>query len=169
MDKTIVVQLGGRPDRFRLAADAYDHLAGYLDGAKARLHDDPDNAEVLADLERSLGDKLAARLASGDRLMTAADIDAVLEEVGAVDTGREPGAGEAAARSATTAGRRRLHRIRDGQQVAGVCNGLAAYTGIDVAWVRTLFLVATTLTAGVFALVYFGLAVILPIEPAPDA
>lgn len=161
MDKTIVIGLGGRPDRFRLDQDAYDRLERYLDRAASRLHDDPDRAEVLGDLERSLGDKLAAKLGTDDRLVTAADIDGVLEEIGAVDTGRDPGSDETGAQPRA----RRLQRIREGQQIAGVCNGLAAYAELDVAWVRTFFLFATLLTAGLFVLVYVALAFILPIAP----
>ena len=161
MDKTIVIGLSGRTERFRLDEDAYDRLEGYLDRAAARLQDDPDRAEVLGDLERSLGDKLAAILGSEDRLITAADIDRVVEEIGSVETGREPAPEPVEARPRP----RRLQRVREGQQIAGVCTGLAAYADIDVAWVRTLFVLATVFTAGAFALVYIALAFILPITP----
>jgi phage shock protein PspC (stress-responsive transcriptional regulator) len=60
--------------------------------------------------------------------------------------------------------RRRLERIREGQQLAGVCNGLAAYAEIKVNAVRSVFLFATLLTAGGFALVYAVLAFILPVR-----
>ena len=144
---------------YRLEPRAYDRLARYLDRAAARLQDDPDRAEVLGDLERSVGDKLAALLGSDDRLVTAADIDGILEEIGAVDTGHDRGTDEAGPRPRA----RRLQRIREGQQIAGVCNGLAAYAELDVDWVRTLFVFATLLTAGIFRLVYIALAFILPV------
>lgn len=94
-----------------------------------------------------------------DRRITAADMDAVLEEVGAVDTGHTP----AADQGAVPAPRRRLTRIREGEWVAGVCNGLAAYSEIDVGWVRTLFLFGIPLTGGILAVVYIALAFILPV------
>ena len=164
MDKTIVINLSGHPERYRLNEDAYDRLARYLDRAATRLEDDPDRAEVLGDLERSVGDKLALLLGSDDRLVTADDIDGVLEEIGAVDTGREPVADEGRGRRRT----RRLQRIREGQWIAGVCTGLAAYADLPVDWVRTLFLFATALTAGIFALVYIALAFILPVAETRD-
>ncbi len=99
MDKTILVGLGGRPDRFRLDPDAYDRLERYLDRSSARLQGDPDRAEVMGDLERSLGDKLAAITGGADRVVTAAEIDGVLEEIGAVDTGRDPGPDETGRRA----------------------------------------------------------------------
>lgn len=158
MDKTIDISLSGHPERYRLHEDAYDRLAQYLDRAASRLQNDPDRAEVLGDLERSVGDKLAALLGSDDRLVTVADIDGVLEAIGAVDTGHDPAPDEGRARP-----RRRLTRIKEGQQLAGVCNGLSAYSDIRVDWVRTLFLAATVLTAGLFLLVYIALAFILPV------
>ena len=161
MDKSILIGLGGRPDRFRLDEDAYARLQGYLDRSAARLQDDPDRDEVMGDLERSLGDKLTARLGSEDRVVTATDVDAVLEQIGAVDTGTEPEPDEAAAPPR----RRRLQRIHEGQVVAGVCTGLAAYAEIDLDWVRWGFVLATIFTAGLFIVVYVALIFILPIAP----
>jgi phage shock protein C len=120
----------------------------------------------VADLERSVGDKLAALLGSDDRLVTAADIDGVLEEIGAVDTGRDPAADEDAEMRPRS---RKLRRIKEGQWLAGVCNGLAAYADLPVDWVRTGFLVATTLTAGIFGLVYVALAFVLPVDATREA
>ncbi len=164
MDKTILVGLGGRPDRFRLDPDAYDRLERYLDRSSARLQDDPERAEVMDDLERSLGDKLAAIVADTDRVITSADVDGVLEEIGAVDTGRDPGP--------DTTGhppkKRRLRRIREGQEFAGVCTGLAAYAEIDVAWVRTGFILGSIFTGGILAVVYVALIFILPVSPTRE-
>jgi phage shock protein PspC (stress-responsive transcriptional regulator) len=165
MDKTIVISLSGHPEQFRLRDDAYDRLTGYLDGAASRLRDDPDRAEVLGDLERSIGDKLAAAIGSEDRLVTRADIDRVLEAVGTVDTGREPEREEPDDRPRP----RRLRRIKEGQWLAGVCTGLADYSDIRVDWVRTLFIFATLLTAGGFALVYVAMAFILPVSATRES
>jgi phage shock protein PspC (stress-responsive transcriptional regulator) len=161
MDKTIVIRLTGHTEQYRLDEDAYDRLAQFLDKAELRLRDDPDQAEVLGDLERSVGDKLVTLLGSEDRTVTVADIDGIIEEIGAVDTGRDQGSDEARPRPRG----RRLQRIREGQKIAGVCTGLAAYAELDVDWVRTGFVLATVFTAGAFALVYAAMALILPIVP----
>jgi phage shock protein PspC (stress-responsive transcriptional regulator) len=78
-----------------------------------------------------------------------------------VDTGHDHGADEASPRPRT----RRLWRIRDGQELAGVCNGLAAYAELPVDWVRAGFVLATVFTAGIFGLVYVALAFILRVAP----
>jgi phage shock protein C len=163
MDKTILVGLNGHTERFRLDASAYDRLRRYLDRAAVRLSADPDMGEVLGDIERSIGDRLAALLESGDRIMSAADLEGILDEIGAVDTGmgREPDEDVGAPR------RRRLQRIREGQQIAGVCTGLASYAEVDVDWVRTVFVLGTLITAGILGLVYIALIFILPVAPKP--
>ena len=165
MDKTILIRLGGQPTQYRLDEAAYDRLSGYLDRAKRRLQDDPDRAEVLADLERSVGDRLAAVVGSDDRSVTAAEMDGVLEAIGAVDTGTDTGpeADDAPPK------KRRLMRIREGQQVAGVCNGIAAYSELGVDWVRTGFILGSLVTGGILVVVYIALALILPVAPTREA
>jgi phage shock protein PspC (stress-responsive transcriptional regulator) len=158
MDKTIVVGLSGHAGEYRLDEEAHDRLTRYLDRAARRVPDDSERAEVLGDLERSIGDKLDAQLGTDQRLITAADIDAVLEEIGAVDTGHEPVAEEADTRP-----RRRLYRIREGQQIAGVCTGIAARYEVGVDWVRTGFWAATIVTLGIFLVIYITLAFALPV------
>lgn len=159
MDKTIAISLTGHITQFRLSEAAYDRLSGYLQRAAARLQGDPDRAEVLGDFERSVGDKLAALVGPTDRLISAADIEAVLAEIGVVETGRDPESPEAAGKPR----RRRLQRIHEGKEIAGVCTGLAAYAEIDVDWVRTVFILGTLVTAGILGIVYIALVLILPI------
>jgi phage shock protein PspC (stress-responsive transcriptional regulator) len=51
----------------------------------------------------------------------------------------------------------------------GVGNGLAAYAELDVAWVRTGFVLGTLATAGILGLVYIALAFILPVDATRGA
>src|SRR5262249_20761282 len=57
---------------------------------------------------------------------------------------------------------RRLYLIREGAMIAGVCNGLAAYIGIDVTIVRIVFLALTVLTRGFGILAYGVLMFVIP-------
>src|SRR5450755_261508 len=165
MDKTVVLSLNGHAGQFRLAGDGYDLLSQYLDRAAARLPADSDRAEVLGDLERSVGDKLVAKLGSEDRIVSAADIEAILEEIGGFEGEDEPRTDEGLIPRRL----RRLHRIRAGKRIAGVCTGLAAYADIDLTWVRTGFVIGTVFTAGILAVVYVVLAFVLPITPTSEA
>lgn len=153
------INLSGHPKMFWLDEDAYEALRQYLESARLRLNNDPDHEEVLRDLEQSIGEKLAARLRSSEQVIHIADIKAVLEQVGPVETGSDaPDANGELPRS-----QRRLYRIQEGQNLLGVCQGLAAYSNIRVDWVRTIFMVLAGISGGVFLLVYLALGFFLPV------
>lgn len=162
MERSTSVRLTGHKDTFRLEEQAYRRLDDYLTRARLRLHSDPDIDDVIADLERSIGERIADLEPTGEVDVTAADMDTILTEVGAVDLGdgkEMPTPGRL-----TTEGRF-LCRIREGQDIAGVCNGLAVYADYDVSWVRTIFVLLAIFTGGVFILVYVAMIFILPVVP----
>lgn len=155
MKNLVLITLSGHSASFKAEQDAYDALRQYLDRAKRSLQADPDHEEVLRDLEQSIGEKLAARLASAEQVLTLADIKAVLAEVG-------PVAGDSGTHTPPK-GRRRLVRIQEGQDILGICQGLSAYSDIDVDWLRTIFIGLALVTGGAFILVYFAAAFFLPV------
>jgi phage shock protein PspC (stress-responsive transcriptional regulator) len=159
MHRVFDISLIGHAEPFRLHDDAYELLRGYLDSARARLSDDPDQAEVIGDLERSIGEKLAPRLGADKRVIDLDDVTAVLQEVGAVDTGTT----ETAAAVGQRPRRRRMYRIREGQEWAGVCTGLAAYAELEPNQVRWIFVGLGLVTVGLFLLVYLAAVFILPV------
>jgi phage shock protein PspC (stress-responsive transcriptional regulator) len=160
MERSTSVRLTGHKDAFLLEEEAYRRLDDYLTRARLRLHSDPDFEDVIADLERSIGERIADLEPSGE--VTVADMEMILTEVGAVDLGdgkEMPTPGRL-----TTEGRF-LCRIREGEDIAGVCNGLAVYADYDVSWVRTIFVLLAIFTGGVFILVYVAMIFILPVVP----
>jgi phage shock protein PspC (stress-responsive transcriptional regulator) len=60
-------------------------------------------------------------------------------------------------------GVRHLFQIREGAMLSGVCNGLAAYFGVDVTLVRVIFVVFALLTGGIGAAVYLVMMVVVPV------
>jgi phage shock protein C len=63
---------------------------------------------------------------------------------------------------------KRLYRIPEKGQLTGVAAGLAEYFEIDVTVVRVLLVVVTFLTSGLAVLVYFAMALILPVRGKRD-
>ncbi|TCI97782.1 PspC domain-containing protein [Aeromicrobium sp. IC_218] len=61
---------------------------------------------------------------------------------------------------------KKLTRSRDDKWLAGVCGGLAEYTGLDANLVRLVVAVTTVLGAGSVAIAYLVAWVIMP-KPAP--
>ncbi|MCX6174953.1 MAG: PspC domain-containing protein [Ignavibacteriales bacterium] len=58
----------------------------------------------------------------------------------------------------------KLFRSIADRKVTGVCGGLAKYIGIDATILRIIFILATLLTLGIFALLYLILVVFIPYE-----
>jgi len=173
MQKVITVNLNGVAYQFD--EDAYGALQQYLDRAQAQLKDNPDRAEIIADLEQAIAEKCSRYLNAHKNVVTAVELQTVLSEMGPVNApgGTESSAGAASGASAQapksdagsaprTGAPKRLYQIRQGAMIAGVCNGLGAYFGLDPTIVRVAFALLTLVTRGWWILVYFVLMVVIP-------
>jgi phage shock protein PspC (stress-responsive transcriptional regulator) len=169
MNTVIIINLNG--NAFHLEEPGYVSLRDYLQRAQAQLKDNPDKAEIMADLEQAIADKCAHFLLPHKNVLTAAEIEEVLKEMGPVqsEAGAEAGSGaseqpRADARSASSSGTapKRLYQIREGAMLSGVCSGLAAYLNIDVTIVRIGFVLLTLLTSGIWILVYLAMMLVVP-------
>ena len=63
---------------------------------------------------------------------------------------------------------RRLYRCRHDRRLAGVAAGTAEYFDLDPTIVRLLWFVSIFLTGGLSVLLYFVMAIIVPLEPLSD-
>ena len=174
MQKVITINLNG--NAYQIDEGGYAALVAYLEGAGRSLKDNPDLAEIIADLEQAIADKCRGFLGPHKTVVTADEVDQIIREMGPVDgaSGADPqsAAGDdarsgdaSAAGAATGAGRgapRRLYLIHEGAMLAGVCNGLAAYLHLDVTLVRIAFLLLALITRGGFGLAYLALAFVIP-------
>jgi phage shock protein PspC (stress-responsive transcriptional regulator) len=175
MNKVITINLNGVA--YQLEEGGYDALRAYLDNAARRLEGNPDRDEIIADIEQAIADKFRALLGAYKTVVNTKEVAAVLTEMGPVEdaagdtaadtSGAKPGAAaSAASEGMPPPSFHRLYRITDGAMLAGVCNGLAAYLGIDVTIVRLLFALLTLLW-GAGVLVYLLMAVIVPAAQTP--
>jgi len=166
MNKVTTVNLNGRA--YQVEDQAYELLRAYLDEAARLLADDPDCREILADLEQAIGDKGTRLLGAGQNVLGAEQMRRILSEMGPVETGADttgpgPASGPAAAeKPRETAGPKRLYLIKEGAMVAGVCNGLAAYFGLDPTIVRLVFVALLVLSTGFFGIAYLVLMFVVP-------
>jgi phage shock protein PspC (stress-responsive transcriptional regulator) len=172
MNKVITINLNGVA--YQLEEGGYDALRAYLDNAARRLEGNPDKDEIITDIEQAIADKFRALLVAYKTVVNTKEVTGVLAEMGPVEdgsAGAAPGAQAAAGQGAPNAGHtsatpesggaKPLYRIREGAMIAGVCNGLATYTNIDVTFIRLGFTLLT-LVWGVGALVYVIMAIIVP-------
>jgi len=181
MNKVITINLEGTA--YQLEEGGYDALRAYLETATARLQGNPDRDEILSDIERAIAEKFRALLGSYKTVVVTKEVAAVLAEMGTIeaDSAEAGGAGGAGAPSSAsghgTAGEeqaawrggtpRRLYRIHEGAMIAGVCNGIAAYTNVDPTLVRIGF-VLLTFFGGTGLLFYLVMAFVVPEARSPE-
>jgi phage shock protein PspC (stress-responsive transcriptional regulator) len=170
MQKVVSISLNG--NSYQLEEPGFDLLRAYLERAESRLRESPDRAEVMGDLEQAISEKCRATLSPHKTVVNTAEVERIISEMGPVESAEERAAdaanaaanGTSNAAPAADAGpapRKRLFKIREGAMWGGVCNGLAAYLGLDVTWVR-IGLVALTLFTGVTFFIYIAMIIIVP-------
>ena len=160
MERVVTINLNGNP--YQLDESAYDALRAYLQRAEASLTENPDRAEILRDLEQAIADKCGAYLSAHKTVVAQAEMQRILDEMGPVGgeaDGEQPNAEQARTGERPT---RRLYRIAEGSNIAGVCTGVAAFFDLDVNIIRLLFIVAAIFTSGAFVFVYIAMMFFIP-------
>ncbi len=169
MEPVISVNLNGVA--YQIEEPAYRRLRAYLEQARAALSGNPDQAEILADLEQAIGDKCRGLLGSHKTVVTAREIEQVLAEMGPVEAapaGDARGADRDEPADSGAAAPKRLYQIREGAMISGLCQGLAAYFDIDVTIIRVAFVILAVLTKGLWLAVYGVLMFVIPYATSPE-
>ena len=149
---------------------AHARLERYLDESGSLLEGDPDPEEIIADLEQAVAEQCKRRLPAGQTVVTLAELEPALEEIGSVQL---PGNGSASSSqwqasspsSLPPAVPRALQQISQGALISGVCLGLAQYFRLDATLVRVAFVLLLIFTSGAMIPVYLALMVLLPYAP----
>src|SRR5215475_9844086 len=85
MRTVITISLNG--NAYQLDAGGYEALRAYLQVAEQRLAGNPDQSEILADLEQAIADKCLRYLGPHKNVVSAGEITEVLREMGPVEGG----------------------------------------------------------------------------------
>jgi phage shock protein PspC (stress-responsive transcriptional regulator) len=155
MRKVTTINLNGRA--YQLEEPAYEKLQTYLKRAEASLSDNPDKTEVMVDIEQAVADKCDRVLTNHKNVVSLEQMTTLLKQMGEVE-----GDSTEAAHVAPSQRSKRLFVIHDGAMFMGVCNGLAAYLGVQPNLVRLAFVLLTVFTSGIWIVVYLVLGLLLP-------
>src|SRR6185437_12246213 len=98
MRTVITISLNG--NAYQLDAGGYEALRAYLQVAEQRLAGNPDQSEILADLDQAIADKCLRYLGPHKNVVNSEEVAEVLREMGPVDGG----VGEASPQTANMAG-----------------------------------------------------------------
>lgn len=164
MQKVITINLNG--NAYQLDEHGYEALRAYLQHAEAQLGGNPDAAEIMRDVEQSVAEKCLRVLGPGKTVVTTAEVEQILREIGPVESSADTSQGPHASAASSTPPPKRLYQIREGAMLSGVANGLAAYFNVDPSIVRVAFAVAAVfemtsenrppvLTVGLYLLLMF--------------
>ncbi len=139
-------------------------LERYLAESAGLLEGDPDPQEILSDLEQAVADQCTRRLRAGQTVVTLAELEPALEEIGAVQAPGPSVASESPARSQP----RTLEQVSETAVVSGVCAGLGRYFGFNVTALRVFAVLLLFLSGGSVLLVYLALMLLMPFAPLPS-
>ncbi len=139
-------------------------LERYLAESAGLLEGDPDPQEILSDLEQAVADQCTRRLRAGQTVVTLAELEPALEEIGSVQA---PGP-SVAAESTTRSQARTLEQVSETAVVSGVCSGLGRYFGFNVTALRVFAVLLLFLSGGGVLLVYLALMLLMPYAPLPS-
>ena len=168
MNKVTTINLNGRA--YQLEERGFEILRKYLDTAAAKLADNPDKDEIMADFEQAIADKFDQRLSPAKNVISEKEVDEIIAAMGPVEgetraTGAAGANGTSAANSTIQklilrrltapllvlpAAPKRLYRIPAGEWIMGVCNGLAAYFNVDVTLMRVIWILCSRSSRMVF-------------------
>ena len=141
MNKTININLGGI--FFHIDELAYQKLKLYLDAIRRSLSDDPQGRdEILNDIEHRIGELLSERIKDARQVVNENDIDEITKIMGKPEdylVDEELFEDETISRKNISS--KKLFRDTDDKFLGGVCSGMAHYVGIDVIWMRLLWLI----------------------------
>lgn len=160
MNKVITVNLGG--NAYQLEESAYDALRAYIKNAESALQENPDKEEIIKDLELAIGSKCANYLSSHKTVITLADMESALLEMGPVEGSTDGAHAEPGSSAGKDSVPKRLFRLPKSGVFFGVASGFAAYLNVDVTLVRILFVLLTIFTGGGVILAYILLAIFIP-------
>lgn len=153
MNEITKIHLGRQP--FTISVAAYKELKSYLDAIKKQTTD----SDVTDEVELRMSELLIEHGVTGEKVILPADVEYLKEQLGTPKDFHGDSDDEAAATKSAEG--RRLFRDSDNAMLAGVAAGLAKYFGIDVVFIRLLFLLGVV-TGGWSILLYIVLWLLVP-------
>ena len=143
MKKTVNVAIGGCS--FIIDEDAYNVMSEYLENFKGALDSSSASNDVMDELETRIADLLKQKMA-GREVVNLKIVEEIIGQVGYPEGYKEVNNTNNENMSAP----KRLFRDPDDKKIGGVCSGLALFLGIDVVFIRIIFLIALLFVGGGF-------------------
>ncbi len=160
MNKTIDVNIANQI--FHIDENAYKVLKNYLDAIKSYLSTEAGRDEIIQDIESRIAELFIERMISDKQVITSEDVNEIIKIMGEPkDYSISDDEGHQQNHSQHSVDKK-LYRDKDQSYISGVSAGLSHYLGIDVVWVRLLWILFAILSFGWAILIYILFWILVP-------
>jgi len=161
MNKTLDINIANQI--FHIDENAYIILKNYLDAIKSHLISEESRDEIIQDIEARIAELFIERMISDKQVINTEDVNDIIKIMGEPKDYSIADDEDSDDKNQTYHRiNKKLYRDKDQSYISGVCAGLAHYLGIDVVWVRLLWILLTVFLYGGFIIVYILLWILIP-------
>ena len=164
MNKTVNINLANT--LFHIDDDAYNKLRRYLESIKRSFAGTTGSDEIIADIEARIAELFLEKMENERQVITHKEVDQVIDVMGQPEDYMvdedifEDEPKKSYSKSETKP--KKLYRDIDNKYIGGVCAGLEHYLGIDVLWIRLIFVLLAIFTTGFGLIAYILLWILVP-------
>ncbi|MBD8389995.1 PspC domain-containing protein [Dysgonomonas sp. BGC7] len=127
---------------FTIEDDAYFRLKEYLKNFEETIEDKREAKEVMEDVEARVAEIFQKEMKYPNQVVNISLVQIVINHLGEIESKPEYEEDNSQNNNQNyMEGEKKFYRDMDGKMLAGVCNGIATYTKIDVTIIRILFVV----------------------------
>lgn len=132
---------------FTMDKEAFEALSSYLETLKKSYKNNPDGAEIVADIEARIAE-LILTAQDQQRVVGLPLIQEIIRQMGSAEDIHEEEGTPTAEPQHTTEERlpRRLYRDGENAKLGGVCAGVGRYFDVDPVWIRLALFVPLLLS-----------------------
>ena len=145
MKKTLNVAIGGCS--FIIDEDAYYVMSEYLEDFRTALEGSNTSNDVMDELEVRISDLLKQKL-GGREVVNLRMVEEIIAQIGYPEGYKADNNNKV--NNEYMSATKKLFRDPDDKKIGGVCSGLALFLGIDVVFIRIIFLIALLFCGGGF-------------------
>ncbi|NBC58885.1 MAG: PspC domain-containing protein [Bacteroidetes bacterium] len=160
MNKTLDINIANQI--FHIDENAYKVLKNYLDAIKSYLANENSRDEIIQDIESRIAELFIERMISDKQVITSEDVKEIIKIMGEpqdYDISEDEDTQQTHHKQYVD---KKLYRDKENSYISGVSAGLGHYLGIDVVWVRLLWILFTIFSTGWFILIYVLLWILVP-------
>ncbi len=157
MNKTIDISLAGM--LFHLDEPAYHQLKRYLEHIKKSISNQGDTEEIMNEIEARIAELLSEKINNPQQVVNSRQIEEIIGIIGKPEDFEETDETHETYSKTT---KKNLFRDPEHSMIGGVAAGLAHYVGMDITWMRIIFIILLFVTHGGFLLIYVLLWILIP-------